>query len=142
MNARVAGCLFAALLLGPLAGAPPQAPCAEEDWGRLGSIGSKYDAKTVATLKGKVASLKRVSLGSRKGCYCLFVEVDDGSRTRLAYLGPVSYLRRKGYRFEVGTALELTGSAITWRGKELLVVKELKVGDEVWRIRDEAGRHL
>lgn len=142
MKAWTVCALVMVLLLGASGSATAQGTRSREDWGSLGSIGSKYDLKTEVTLTGKIKALKRVPLGKRKGFYSLMLEVDDGTQVRNVYLGPTSYLRRKGYAFEAASPVELTGSNVTIKGKPLIIVRELKASGRIMRIRDKEGRHL
>jgi len=131
-----------ALLLGVGGPASAQVSPPREDWGYLGSIGSRYDPKTELSLSGTVVALNRVPLSRRRNCFSLVLELEEAGQVRSVYLGPTSYLKRKGFSFETGAKVSVTGSNVTVKGRPLIMARELKLGDRLLSIRDAQGRHL
>ena len=114
----------------------------DDDWGAMGTISSKYDVKNVVSVSGKILAVKLIPLAKRKGCFSLMIELEGSKDVLHAYLGPGSYLKKKGYTFEVGTNVVVTGAKATIKGRSLLIVKDLKMGDRVMVFRSEDGHHL
>jgi len=141
---RISGlcCLGMILMLGVGSASFAQSVGKDDDWGAMGSISSKYDVKNVVSISGKILAVKRIPLAHRKGCFSLMIELDGSKEVLHAYLGPGSFLKKKGYSFEVGSNVVVTGSRATIKGKSLVIVKDLKVGDRLMQFRSEDGHHL
>jgi hypothetical protein len=55
------------------------------------------------------------------------------------HLGPQWYLENQDVKIEPKDKLEIKGSRVTMDGKPALIAAEIKKGDGVLRLRDEAG---
>lgn len=95
-----------------------------------------YDAATEITIKGTVKQVNAVSHARMRGTH-LTVQT-DGNATEVA-LGPTNFLKRKGFTFAKGDAVEVTGAKATMHGKELLIAREVTRGDKTLTLRDKDG---
>ena len=97
-----------------------------------------YDADTVTTLRGTVASVTVVpARGGRSGGLHVTVET-DGKPTDV-HLGPSWFLERQGLALAKGDAVEVTGSLVQQDGATFLIAREVKKGDKQVTLRDQRG---
>jgi hypothetical protein len=103
--------------------------------------GAIYDVDTVTTLRGTVTAVTVVpARGGRSGGTHLTLE-SEGAVTE-AHLGPTWFLEREDLKLSKGDAVEVTGSIVDSGGATFLVVREIKKGAKVIRLRDERGLPL
>jgi hypothetical protein len=67
------------------------------------------------------------------------VRIEADGVVRIVRLGPPRYLRRQGIEIKPGDEVEVTG-AVRPGGQRVLVAATVKVGDQVFTLRDAEGR--
>jgi hypothetical protein len=107
-------------------------------WGPGTSYGRMYDTKTVETVSGEVMKVDRITpmRGMSSGVH-LLVKTDKGEVS--VHLGPQWYLENQDIRIEPKDTVEIKGSRVTIQGQPALIAAEVKKGDQVLKLRDEAG---
>jgi hypothetical protein len=107
-------------------------------WGPGTSYGRMYDTKTVETVSGEVMKVDRITpmRGMSSGVH-LVVRTDKGEVS--VHLGPQWYLENQDIRIEPKDMVEIKGSRVTIQGQPALIAAEVKKGDQVLKLRDEAG---
>jgi hypothetical protein len=97
-----------------------------------------YDLKTVETVSGEVISVDRITpmKGMSSGVH-LMLKTDK--ETLSVHLGPVWYLENQDIKIEAKDKIEVKGSKITFEGKPAIIAAEVRKGDDVLKLRDEAG---
>ena len=107
-------------------------------WGPGTPYNRMYDSKTVETITGEVASVDRItpSKGMGGGVHML---VKTEKETISVHLGPSWYIENQDVRIEPNDKVEVKGSKITFGGKPAIIAAEVKKGDDVLKLRDDAG---
>ena len=107
-------------------------------WGPGGPYGRMYDAKTVETISGEVMKIDRITPmhGMSAGVH-LMVKTDKGDVS--VHLGPQWYLENQDVKIEPKDKVEIKGSRVTVQGQPAVIAAEVRKGDQVLRLRDEAG---
>jgi hypothetical protein len=62
-----------------------------------------------------------------------------GKETISVHLGPGWYLENQDVKIEAKDKVEVKGSKITFGGTPAIIAMEVKKGDEVLKLRDDAG---
>jgi hypothetical protein len=107
-------------------------------WGPGSPYSKMYDPKTVETINGEVISVSRIT--PRKGMSAgIHMNVKTDKETISVHLGPSWYLENQDLKIEPKDKVEVKGSKITFEGKPAIVAAEVRKGDEVLRLRDDAG---
>jgi hypothetical protein len=97
-----------------------------------------WDPSTVRTLKASVLGM----MTTRRDLLVLRVKDDAGNHRVM--LGPKSNLDPALTKLAAATEVEITGSVVK-RGpkqRELYLAQTVKVGDKVYKVRDEQGKLL
>jgi hypothetical protein len=107
-------------------------------WGAGSSYGRMYDLKTVETVSGEVIRVERITpmKGMSSGVH-LMLKTDKG--TLSVHLGPAWYLENQDIKIEAKDKIEVKGSSITFEGKPAVIAAEVRKGNDVLKLRDEAG---
>ncbi|MCI0453760.1 MAG: DNA-binding protein [Candidatus Dadabacteria bacterium] len=92
-----------------------------------------YDPKTVESVTGEVISVDKIT--PMKG---MSYGVHD-RETISVHLGLAWYIENQDIRILPNDKIEVTDSRITYQGKPVIIVAEIKKGDEVLKLRDENG---
>ena len=107
-------------------------------WGPGSAYGRMYDPKTVETVTGEVVKVDRITpMRGMSGGVHLVVKTDKGDVS--VHLGPQWYLENQDVKIEPKDKVEIKGSRVTLQGKPTLIAAEVKKGDEVLKLRDDAG---
>lgn len=107
-------------------------------WGPGSPYSKMYDPKTVETISGEVMSVSRIT--PRKGMAGgIHMNVKTDAETISVHLGPSWYLENQDLKIQPKDKVEVKGSKITFDGKPALIAAEVRKGDEVLRLRDDAG---
>ncbi len=69
----------------------------------------------------------------------IHMNVKTDKETISVHLGPSWYLENQDLKIEPKDKIEVKGSKITFEGKPAIVAAEVRKGDEVLRLRDDAG---
>jgi hypothetical protein len=107
-------------------------------WGPGTQYNRMYDTKTVETIAGEVTKVDRITpaKGMSGGVHML---VKTDKETLSVHLGPSWYLENQDVKIEPKDKVEVKGSRITFGGKPAIVAAEVKKGDDVLKLRDDAG---
>jgi hypothetical protein len=107
-------------------------------WGPGSDYGRMYDPKTVETVTGDVVKVDQITpmRGMSSGVH-LVVKTDKGDVS--VHLGPQWYLENQDVKIEPKDKVEIKGSRVTLQGQATLIAAEVKKGDEVLKLRDDAG---
>jgi hypothetical protein len=107
-------------------------------WGPGSAYGRMYDSKTVETVTGEVVNVDRITpMRGMSGGVHLVVKTDKGDVS--VHLGPQWYLENQDVKIEPKDKVEIKGSRVTMQGQSVLIAAEVKKGDEVLKLRDDAG---
>jgi hypothetical protein len=107
-------------------------------WGPGSPYNRMYDPKTVETVTGEVVSVSRITPNKGMGAG-VHVSLNTGKETISIHLGPNWYLENQDVKIEAKDKVEVKGSRITFGGKPAIIAEEVKKGDEVLKLRDDAG---
>jgi hypothetical protein len=97
-----------------------------------------YDPKSVETISGEVTSVDRITpfKGMVGGVH---MNVKTDKETISVQLGPSYYLENQDVKIEAKDKVEVKGSRISFGGKPAIIAAEVKKGEEVLKLRDDAG---
>ena len=114
-------------------GCPGCGWAAGSDYNRL------YDVGTVETVTGEVLTIDRFSPGPgmASGVH-LLLKMESDERVSI-HLGPAWYVDNQSEAIEVGDAIEVMGSRVTYGGNPTLIAATVKKGDSVLALRDGQG---
>ncbi|MBU5635225.1 DNA-binding protein [Geomonas sp. Red69] len=142
MKRRMISIVVASLLAVAFAasawGAPWQGWRGSGGWGMKGAYQRLYDPAKVETVSGEVAKVELMSArkGPGNGVHLL---LRTGQETIPVHLGPAWFLERLDTRIEKGDRVEVKGARVTFDGKPAIIAAEVKKGDAVLQLRDQAG---
>jgi hypothetical protein len=107
-------------------------------WGMGGSYQRMYNAATVETISGTVEAVDRTKpmRGMNEGIHLM---LKTSKETIPVHLGPSWFIERLDTKIEKGDKIEVKGSRVTITGKSALIAAEVRKGDSVLKLRDEAG---
>ena len=105
--------------------------------GQRGPMMRNYDPKTEVTFIGSVESIDRMSYANMPG-RGIHLTVKTGDETSDVHLGPAAFIEGK-MAFKKGDTVQITGSKVTMMGKNTVIAREVKKGDQVLTLRDENG---
>jgi len=107
-------------------------------WGPGTRYSKLYDPKTVEAINGEVVSVSRIT--PMKGMAAgIHMDVKTDKETISVHLGPSWYLENQDVKIEPKDKVEVKGSKITFAGKPAIIAAEVKKGDEVLMLRNDAG---
>jgi len=107
-------------------------------WGPGSQYNKVYDPKAVETISGEVTKVDSITpaKGMSGGIHML---VKTDKETVSVHLGPSWYLENQDVKIEPKDKVEVKGSRVTFGGKPALIASEVRKGNEVLTLRDEAG---
>jgi hypothetical protein len=107
-------------------------------WGPGSQYNKMYDPKAVETISGEVTKVDRITpaKGMTGGVHML---VKTDKETVSVHLGPSWYIENQDVKIEPKDKVEVKGSRVTVGGKPALIASEVRKGNEVLALRDEAG---
>jgi hypothetical protein len=107
-------------------------------WGPASQYNRFYDPKTIETITGEVTKVDRITPGKgMSGGIHMLVKTDK--ETISVHLGPSWYLENQDVKIEAKDKVEVKGSRITFDGKPAIIAAEVRKGDEVLTLRNDAG---
>src|SRR6266545_930755 len=107
-------------------------------WGPGTPYNKMYDPKAAETISGEVISIDRIT--PNKGMAAgIHMNVKTDKDTVSVHLGPSWYLENQDVKIEPKDKVEVKGSRVTFGGKPALIASEVRKGNEVLTLRDEAG---
>ena len=107
-------------------------------WGPGSQYNKMYDPKAVETISGEVTKVDRITpaKGMSGGIHML---VKTDKETVSVHLGPSWYIENQDVKIEPKDKVDVKGSRVTFGGKPALIASEVRKGNEVLSLRDEAG---
>lgn len=107
-------------------------------WGPGTQYNRMYDPKTVETISGEIIAVDRITpmKGMTGGVH---MNVKTDKETISVQLGPSFYIENQDVKLQAKDKVEVKGSRITFDGKPAIIAAEVKKGDEVLKLRDDAG---
>jgi hypothetical protein len=107
-------------------------------WGMGTPYQRMYDPAKVETISGTVESVDRIA--PVKGMYpAVALTVKTDKETITVHLGPEWYIGRLDAKIAKGDSVEVKGSRVTFGDKPVIIAGEIKKGDKVLQLRDNAG---
>lgn len=107
-------------------------------WGPGTPYNRMYDPAKMETLSGTVEAVTEVV--PMKGMNsAVAVTVKTDKETIPVHLGPAWYIGRLDTKIEKGDKVEVKGARATFSGKPVIIASEVKKGDNVLALRDNAG---
>jgi hypothetical protein len=107
-------------------------------WGPGSPYNKMYDPKTIETITGAVVNVSSITPNKGMGAG-VYMTVNTGKETLSVHLGPSWYLENQDVKIEPKDKVEVKGSKITFGGQPAIIAMEVKKGDEVLKLRDDAG---
>lgn len=110
----------------------------EGGWGSDSAYSKMYNSKTVETITGEVVNVQRFVpfKGMSQGVY---IDVKTDQEAVTVHLGPAWFLKRQADLIQEEDMVEVKGSTITFREKQIIVAAEVKKGNATLTLRDTAG---
>lgn len=107
-------------------------------WGPGSQYNRMWDPKSVETISGEVTSVDRITpnKGMAGGVH---MNVKTDKETISVHLGPSWYLENQDVKIAAKDKVEVKGSKISFGGKPAIIAAEVKKGNEVLKLRDDAG---
>jgi hypothetical protein len=107
-------------------------------WGPGTQYNRMYDPKTVETISGEIIAVDRITpmKGMTGGIH---MNVKTDKETISVQLGPSFYIENQDVKLQAKDKVEVKGSRVTFDGKPAIIAAEVKKGDEVLKLRDDAG---
>ena len=101
--------------------------------------GRIYNPQTVETLSGEVVSVESIpgKGGGQAGGVHLTLKTDK--ETLPVHLGPSWYLNKQTLKIGPQDKIEVTGSRVVFGSKPAIIAAEVKKGDQVLKLRNQAG---
>jgi hypothetical protein len=111
--------------------------------GMRGGMGPMlYNPQTVTTVKGAVEKLEELpsmGRGSDRGMMYQGVLLKTDKGSLMVHLAPSWYLDEQKFTVKAGDTLEVTGSQVTLNNQAAIIAREVKVNDQILKLRDEKG---
>lgn len=108
-------------------------------WGHGSSYGRMFNPDSIQTVSGKVIAVNKIAPMDTED-YGISLFVDTGSEEIFAHLGPSWFLDTEPMQFQTGDNIEVTGSRITMDGDPVIVVTEIRKGNEKMALRSPKGQ--
>ena len=107
-------------------------------WGPGTQYNRMYDPKTVETISGEITVVDRITpaKGMSGGVH---MNVKTDKETISVHLGPGFYIENQDVKLQAKDKVEVKGSRISFGGKPAIIAAEVKKGEEVLKLRDDAG---
>ena len=97
-----------------------------------------FDPATVETVSGEVQKVDRIAPMRKMGAG-IHLLIKTSKESIPVHLGPEWFMDRLDAKIEQGDRVEVKGSRITLEGKPVIIVSEVKRGDETLVLRDDSG---
>jgi hypothetical protein len=100
--------------------------------------GGNYNTATEVTFSGTVDEVLHMPAPG-KGPGGLHLIVRSEAAAHDVHLGPMAYITSKHFEFAKGDAITVTGSQVSMGGKDVIIARDIKKGDQVLTLRDANG---
>lgn len=97
-----------------------------------------YNPDTETTLTGTVEAINTVSGRHGWSGTHLTLKTESGE-TYDVHLGPSAYVEKENFTFAEGDQVEVTGSKVTYKGKDAIVAREITKDGKTLTLRDAQG---
>jgi hypothetical protein len=104
-----------------------------------GGEGRMYNPQTVETLTGDVISVESIPGRGGGRSYGVHLTLKTDKETIPVHLGPSWYIDKQNIKIEPKDKVKVTGSRVSFEGKPTIIAAEVKKGDKVLKLRDQAG---
>ena len=108
-------------------------------WGAGNSYSRMYNPQTVETLTGDVVSVESIPGRGGGRSYGVHLTLKTDKETIPVHLGPSWYIDKQNIKIEPKDKVKVTGSRVSFEGKPTIIAAEVKKGDKVLKLRDQAG---
>lgn len=107
-------------------------------WGMGSPYARTYDVKAVETVSGTVVRVERITpmRGMSAGVH-MVLKTDAGEFS--VHLGPAWYIERQDVKLAPGDTVQVKGARVTFQGKPAIIAAEIRKGDEILPLRNDAG---
>jgi hypothetical protein len=97
-----------------------------------------YDPKAIETITGEIVSVSPITpaKGMAAGVH---MTIKTDKDTISVHLGPSWYIENQDVKLEPKDQVEVKGARTTFFGKPAIIASEVKKGNDVLKLRDEAG---
>jgi DNA/RNA endonuclease YhcR with UshA esterase domain len=97
----------------------------------------EYDQTSVVSVTGAVQAVSEsAGPGGWAGTHFI-LQAQDGPIE--VHLGPSAFLAQENFKLTAGEQVQVTGSKIKYQNADLVIAREVKVGDKVLQLRDDRG---
>lgn len=101
---------------------------------------SMYDRRAEVTLNGTIVELREMAgMGETMPGAGMHVMLKTDKDTFEVHLGPVSYLKEQKVELANGDTIGVTGARVTMGDRKVILVRELRKGNQSWFLRDADG---
>lgn len=109
-----------------------------DGWGMNSSYQRVYNPATVEMLSGEIVGIDTVTplTGMSNGVH---LSVKTAQETIAVHLGPEWFVERLDTQLSKGDTVEVKGSRVTISGNPVIIAAEIKKGDSLLLLRNEAG---
>lgn len=107
-----------------------------EHWGAGDPFVTLYDPETVETIEGEVVSVDKM-IPMKGMAYGVYLILKTETEEILVHLGPLWYIEHQDQTIQPKDRVWVTGSRITFGGKQQLLAAAVKKGNATLILRDE-----
>ena len=109
-----------------------------DGWGMNSPYQRTYNQASVETLTGEIVDIETTvpQTGMSSGIH---LTVKTAKETIAVHLGPEWFIERLDTKLAKGDSVTVKGSRVTFDGKPVIIAAEVKKGDAVLLLRNEAG---
>jgi hypothetical protein len=103
------------------------------------TVGPKYDAAAEVTIQGKVLSVhnRQCPVSGTLGAHFMLEGING--KVYEVHLAPATFTRSFDIDFVVGEKVDVTGSVLVFEGKDAILARQVKHGNETVTFRDKKG---
>ena len=113
----------------------------DKEWAPGNRFAKHYDTTKVETIKGTISSIFRINREKGIG-YRLQADLLTDEETIRIHIGPSWFIEEKGFEFNNGDKIEVTGSRVKLEDKDYLIAAEIVKEGKVLKLRDRIGTPL
>jgi hypothetical protein len=100
----------------------------------------KYDKAQEVKITGTIVGVEEHrGAGGASGVH---LRVKTDAETIEVHVAPTAFVAREGVTFKIGDAITVTGARAKWEDEDVLVVRQVQMGDRIFAVRDSEGKPL
>lgn len=103
--------------------------------------GGNYNVSTETTMMGTIESVTTMASG-RQGGGGLHITLTTASGPLEVHVGPAWYVSSKHVTFTKSDQVTVIGSKVTMGGRDVMLAREIRKGDQLLKLRDAHGYPL